>query len=150
MSEADWDARSEQIRKSGRTLGLTINVDTARLVDSRHAHRLLKLAAARSVEPTWAWDQLYAAHLQENANLQDPATLREVGVRLGLSALDIDQLVAGDELADAVLADHEEARSRGITGVPTLVGGDHVLGGARTVAEIVSFLESAAPGAATQ
>jgi predicted DsbA family dithiol-disulfide isomerase len=141
MSGPEWDGRRNRIRAAGLADGLDIRIDTARAIDSRPAHRLLKLAAATGVDEQRAWHRVYAAHLRDNVDLEDPAVLRELGGELGLAGGDVDDLLRSDRFATEVTADHDEARARGIHGVPAVVRGGLVLAGSRGVDELRALID---------
>ncbi|WP_110238945.1 DsbA family oxidoreductase [Nocardioides gilvus] len=87
------------------------------------AHRVLHLALVEG-GPTLQGalkEALLAAHFVDNANVGDHAVLTEVAVRTGLDAARVTAVLAGDEFADAVRADIDQARALGATGVPFFV-----------------------------
>ena len=144
MSEAGWAANRDRIERAGRADGLVIRIDSARSVDSRPAHRVLKLAAARGLDAEAAWDAMFAAHLEHNLDLEDWDVLAAVGTEAGLDRRDVLALAGSDDLVADVHADVQEAQAKGIHSVPTLVHGDQGLSGARSVPELVEFVRSAA------
>ncbi|QSB16536.1 DsbA family oxidoreductase [Natronosporangium hydrolyticum] len=146
MTAEQWRAKSAAIRAQGRQEGLDIRIDTTAVVDSRPAHRLLHAAADNGVDPTTAWEAAFDAHLRRNVDLADPAALLDLADQIGLPRPAVRSLLAGEDYADAVVADHQAAVSRGIHGVPTIVAGDHTLTGSRSVAELGDFLMTAGSG----
>lgn len=148
MSDREWAALRERIQETGRTDGLDIRIDTARSIDSRDAHRLLKLAAARGLDAHAAWDAVFAAHLEQNLDLENWEQLAAVGARIGLEHDDVRALAESDDLGADVLADHRSAQQRGIHGVPAVVHGDRQLNGVRSTHELAAFLKAEAAGVA--
>lgn len=146
MSPAEWGSRRDRIERAGRADGLAIRMDTAWALDSRPAHRVLKLAAARGLDETAAWEAMFAAHLRDNLDLADWGVLAEV--ETGLERDEVLALGDNEEYVAEVLADHEEGQARGISSVPTVVHGDRLLAGARNVDELAEFVRAAAKAVA--
>src|SRR5207248_6016759 len=63
-------------------------------------------------------ERLFRAYFSEGKNVDDVATLVELGVELGLAAVNLGAALAGTAYAEAVRADIDEARGLGIDGVP--------------------------------
>ncbi|MFB9926064.1 DsbA family protein [Amycolatopsis halotolerans] len=148
ISEAEWGHRRDRIEQAGRADGLTIRMDTAWALDSRPAHRVLKLAVARGLAETLAWEAMFAAHLRDNLDLAEWNVLADL--KTGLERDEVLALGENEDCAAEVLADHEEGQSRGIHSVPTVVHGDRLLAGARSVAELTEFVRSAAKAKSTE
>lgn len=140
MSEAQWNATRRRVADAGRTDGLTIDMDGVRSIDSRPAHRLIKLAVARGADPNRAWDRAYSGHLERHEDLEDPAVLRDIGTELGLDGAEVDTLLDSDRYADEVEEDHRAALALGVGAIPGFLHGDRVVSGARAVDELVAFL----------
>ncbi|GII78090.1 disulfide isomerase [Sphaerisporangium rufum] len=143
MEPPAWQAKSAAIRAEGRRENLEINLGTALGLDSRPAHRLLKLASARGLDEHAAWDAVFDAHLRRNKDIGDPAVIAELARSMGLAAADADALRAGPAFAEEVTADHREAVRRGIRSVPTVVIGDRMLAGSRSAGELAGFITGA-------
>ncbi|MFE3176468.1 DsbA family protein [Amycolatopsis sp. NPDC059090] len=146
ISETEWERRRDRIEQTGRADGLTIRMDTAWALDSRPAHRVLKLAAARGLAETVAWEAMFAAHLRDNLDLADWNVLADL--KTGLQRDEVLALGENEDYAAEVLADHEEGRSLGIRSVPTIVHGDRLFAGASSVQELTEFVRSAAKAVA--
>ena len=144
MTEQQWAQLSNTIREAGREVGLDIAIDTALRVDSRAAHRLLHAVKERALDVDAAWEIVFAAHLTENLDISSPQVLAELGRRMGLHRSDVEAAVDSPRLDTAVRDDHDEAVRRGFPAVPTYLLGDHSLSGARSAADIASFLRSEA------
>jgi predicted DsbA family dithiol-disulfide isomerase len=89
----------------------------ARTVD---AHRLLHLALEAGVQADLK-EALLAAYFGRGESMGDHDVLRKTAVDAGLDPARVDAVLAGDEYADAVRADIEQARAFGATGVPFYV-----------------------------
>lgn len=110
-----------QLTQVGEQDGVTFRFDrVATAANTRDAHRLALLGQARGRmrETTHA---LFAAYFADGADLNDLATLRQIGAAAGLDAAAVDALLASDELGDAVDASQQEAGALGIAGVPLFI-----------------------------
>ena len=140
MSEARWEATRSRVAEASRREGLQIDMDEVLSVDSRPAHRLIKLAVSRGSDPDQVWDLVYAAHLERREDLTDPGALRRVGKELDLTEGDVDALLGSDDFAAEVEADHREAVAQGVGSIPTYLHAGKALSGARSTDELVEFL----------
>lgn len=89
----------------------------ARTVD---AHRLLHLALDAGLQAELK-EELLAAYFLRGESMGDHDVLRKASVEVGLDPARVDEVLAGKEYADAVLADIDQARAFGATGVPFYV-----------------------------
>ena len=89
----------------------------ARTVD---AHRLLHLAKDLGVQAELK-EGLLAAYFTRGESMGDHDVLRKVAVEVGIDPARVDEVLAGKEYAEAVLADIDQARAYGATGVPFYV-----------------------------
>lgn len=124
--------------------GLRLRFDLMRRTPSSlDAHRLVRLAA-RSDRARAAVDALFAAHFLEGRDIGDAAELIAIGRAIGLAGPAVGRFLAGQEEADAVLADNQRAHRLGINGVPCLVlAGRHAISGAQEPEVIARLLEVA-------
>ena len=125
-----------QVRDLAAQEGLTHRPEAAPHVNTHAAHRVLHLARevggpalqGRLVE------ELMAAYHAEARDVSDPAVLQEVAVGAGLPADRVAGVLAGNEFADAVAGDVEQAGAYGATGVPfVVVAGRYGVAGAQPV-----------------
>ena len=124
-----------------RQAGLTFNLDRAVVANTRDAHRLIHLAAARGLQDQ-AKERLLAAYFTEGRDVGDHATLVQLGTDIGLEAGDVQQLLASDAYADEVQTDQDEAGQVGARGVPFFVFGEkYALSGAQPSEEFLSALQ---------
>lgn len=144
LSTSEWAARRDRIEQSANADGLSIHIDSARTIDSRDAHRVLKLVAATGLDSVAAWEAMFAAHLEHNHDLEDWENLARLGAEAGLGRTETLALAESDDFSTEVLADHHEAQARGIHAVPTVVIGKRDLSGARSVSELEALLHAAA------
>jgi predicted DsbA family dithiol-disulfide isomerase len=100
--------------------GLDFDFQNALTFNTFDAHRLLHLAASLGVADA-AKERLLHAYFIEGADLSDPDTLVALMKEAGADPDRARQVLDGDEYADAVQADIEEARQLGANGVPFFV-----------------------------
>jgi predicted DsbA family dithiol-disulfide isomerase len=124
---AKYGIASERVEQMQREMeqraaadGLEYHLDGQRTGNTFDAHRLLKLAADRDGQDALL-DRLYRAYFTERRSVFDRASLRGIALEARLPARDVDELLAGDDYADAVRADLDQAREYGIAGVPFFV-----------------------------
>jgi predicted DsbA family dithiol-disulfide isomerase len=103
--------------------GLEFHHADAPHVRTLDAHRLLHLALEESgpaVQRALKLE-LLAAYFTRAENVADPEVLRAAARQVGLDAERVEEVLVGDEYADAVQRDAEEAGALGATGVPFFV-----------------------------
>ena len=111
--------------------------------NSFDAHRLLHLARDRNLQPVLA-ERLFRAYLTEGLEIGEPDVLTTLAVEVGLDRGEVEGVVSSDAYAPDVRADEEEARQRGIRGVPYFVFGPrHVVSGAQPTATLLDTLTRA-------
>ncbi len=122
------------LERAGREVGITYDFDRALMANTFDAHRLHHLAKAHGLGQE-AMERFMRARHAEGADMSDRATLRRLAVEVGLDALEVEEVLAGDAYADAVRADERLARRHGIHGVPFFIfDGRYALSGAQPVA----------------
>ena len=100
--------------------GLTYNFDRSVVANSFNAHRFSHLAKKHGLGDK-AEEQLFKAYFTDGKNIDDNATLIELGVAIGLDAQEIKQTLESNAYADEVKHDVAEAQYLGIRGVPFFV-----------------------------
>ena len=100
--------------------GLTYNFDRAVVANSFNAHRFSHLAKKYNLGDA-AEEALFKAYFTDGKNMDDIATLIELGVSIGLNAHEIKNTLESDAYADNVKRDVAEAQYLGIRGVPFFV-----------------------------
>jgi predicted DsbA family dithiol-disulfide isomerase len=136
-------------RMHARLVGLGLNegidyqFDIAKRVNTFDAHRLSAWAAAEhgvGVQATLV-ERLFRAYFQEGANVADHATLVALVGEVGLDPRAAADVLAGEAYADEVRDDLDQARERGLTGVPAFVIDDEfVIPGAQDTETFVNLL----------
>ncbi|ABD13454.1 putative dithiol-disulfide isomerase involved in polyketide biosynthesis [Frankia casuarinae] len=123
---ATWTApdqlpvRLALIEQLGTDLGLAIDLDKARPVNTFDAHRLTHFAADHERADALV-EALLRAYQAEGRNVADHLVLLELAHEVGLPEEETGAVLAGDRYADAVIADQRRAAELRVSGVPTLV-----------------------------
>lgn len=100
--------------------GLTYNFDRAVVANSFNAHRFSHLAKKHGLGDA-AEEALFKAYFTNGKNIDDTATLIELGTAIGLNADEIQTSLESDAYAEDVKHDVAEAQQLGIRGVPFFV-----------------------------
>jgi predicted DsbA family dithiol-disulfide isomerase len=144
-AEREGDTASNIARKYGKTReealelqaglartaaadGLELRFDRARSGNTFDAHRLIHLAAAHGRQDAMK-ERLMRAYQTDGELMSDHATLRRLGLEVGLPQDEVDELLAGDGYGDEVRDDEALAGRFGIDAVPFFVV-DRALGAA--------------------
>jgi predicted DsbA family dithiol-disulfide isomerase len=103
--------------------GLEFNMDRALRANTLLAHRLLWLADQPDspVEQEVLKERLLKAYFTDGVHIGDPDALAEVAADIGFDRTEIEQFLESDRAVAEVEAELEEARTNGITAVPTYV-----------------------------
>jgi predicted DsbA family dithiol-disulfide isomerase len=109
-----------QMEQRAAQAGLTFRMEDLRSGNTRDAHRLLQLAGARGRGAELA-EQLHRAYFTDQASIFDHDSLAGFADEVGLDRDEALAVLAGDQYAQAVEADEQEAYSLGVTGVPFFV-----------------------------
>jgi predicted DsbA family dithiol-disulfide isomerase len=145
---------SEQVTQVAAGDGLTFRLDQARRGSTMDAHRLLHLAAQGEAEGAPGLqgrlaERLLRAYFTDGLDVSDPGVLRTLALEVGLGSERVEEVLASDELADAVRADQAQAQAFGAGGVPfTVVDGRYGVAGAQPVEVFVAALTRARTAAA--
>jgi predicted DsbA family dithiol-disulfide isomerase len=124
--------------------GITLNLDRIeRIPNTLDAHRLIHWAGLEGAQ-TRVVSSLFTAYWTEGRDIGDPEVLCDIADGAGLDAAMIARLLASEADRDDIRARDANARSQGVTGVPTfIVGRRHAVSGAqppdlwdRVIAEI--------------
>jgi predicted DsbA family dithiol-disulfide isomerase len=112
----------------------------ARTID---AHRVLHLALDAGLQSELK-EALLAAYFLRGESMGDHDVLRKAAADVGLDPARVDEVLAGDEYADAVRADIEQARAFGANGVPFyVVDRKYGISGAQATEVFTNVLERA-------
>ncbi len=132
----------ETIKAHGKEAGLEFNMDDVVVANSWTAHRLLHLAKQHDSEGTGDTKkitpalkrELLAGHFETGLDLSDHEQLVQVAISVGLAEDRVREVLATDEFDAAARTDVEQARTLGVSAVPTYVLAEkYALPGAQSV-----------------
>ncbi|MGV3610859.1 MAG: DsbA family oxidoreductase [Fluviicola sp.] len=102
-------------------VGLDYHFEKAVISNSFDAHRIIQLAKTKGLGDVLE-ETFFKAYFTEGRDLNDKDTLMELGVGIGLNALDIKDVLEDEtQFASAVKHDISEAQQIGVRGVPFFV-----------------------------
>lgn len=147
-----WDhARRmfERVEQMGAEEGLSFDFEAIEVApNTADAHRLILWAQDQGAGDAMA-TTLFRAYFSEGRNVSDPEVLVDCAAAVGFDADDARALLESDTYADAVRQSQQQARQRGITGVPCYVFDDqHALTGAQPADAMTEALDAAGSKAA--
>lgn len=100
--------------------GLSFDFEHSVPANSFDAHRFLHFAKAKGLQNEGE-EALFHAHFMEGKDIANKQVLSAIGQNLGLLKPQVDDLLAGDDYAEAVQYDVYESQQIGIKGVPYFV-----------------------------
>jgi predicted DsbA family dithiol-disulfide isomerase len=109
-----------QLTQSAKDVGLEYHFDKAVVANSFNAHRLIQLAKTKGLGDA-AEERLFRAYYTEGRNIDDLNTLTQLGVEIGLSAIEVGEMLYSNAFADEVRRDQTQAQAMNISGVPFFV-----------------------------
>jgi predicted DsbA family dithiol-disulfide isomerase len=137
-----------QVDGAARGEGIEFNWDRALAVNTRTAHRLLRLAEHEYGPGTQRAlaGKLFALHFTDGGDLSDPGELSAAAVEAGMDRSRVEAYLASDEGVPELEAEFEAAREMGIQAVPTFVfDGKFAVQGAQSAANFLAALEEVWP-----
>lgn len=111
---------NEQATLIAEQVGLTYRLDQAKYVNTFNAHRFIHFAKQVGKQEE-AEESLFAAYFTEGKNIDDTATLLELGQAMGLDTHQLSEALANDSFHEEVRTDIYEAQQLGISAVPFFV-----------------------------
>lgn len=111
---------NEQATLIAEQVGLTYHLDQAKYVNTFNAHRFIHFAKQVGKQEE-AEESLFAAYFTEGKNIDDTATLLELGQSMGLDTHQLSEALANDSFHEEVRTDIYEAQQLGISAVPFFV-----------------------------
>jgi predicted DsbA family dithiol-disulfide isomerase len=118
MSEAQVVAAQSRLETLAAEEGLEYHLAESHTGNTLDAHRLVHHAAQHGIQDA-VIERLYRAHFTELRSLFDDDSLATLAEEAGLT--DAREVLASDEHADEVAADHQQASALGANGVPFFV-----------------------------
>ena len=140
----EWSVRvHNQMTDMAKKEGLEYNFDKAVIANSFDAHRLIQLAKTHGKGDV-AEEMLFKAYFTDGRNISNHNTLLQIGIELGLSAIEVGEMLSTDSYAEVVNDDIERARALGINGVPFFViDGKYGISGAQPAEVFLNGLQQA-------
>lgn len=133
----------EHVGKAGKAAGIDFNFADQKVANSYKAHLLLKLAETKNLSNETE-EALFKAQFVEGKNIDDEATLVEIGTALSLDEEEIKAALHSDDFAFAVAQDIQLAKQMSISGVPFFVVNDkYGVSGAQPAHLFTEVLEKA-------
>ena len=107
----------KQMTETAKKEGLEYNFDKAIIANSFDAHRLIQLAKTHGLGDA-AEEQLFKAYFTDGRNVSDHNTLLQIGIEIGLRAVEVGEMLNSDAFAEDVHKDIMQAQRLGVRGVP--------------------------------
>jgi predicted DsbA family dithiol-disulfide isomerase len=123
VSEEQAKGMYEHVYKAGKEAGIAFNFDHQKVANSYRAHLLLQLAASKNLANE-AEEALFKAQLIEGKNIDNEATLVEIGKSISLNEEEIKKAFVSEQFGLQVSRDMKLAEQMGISGVPFFVIND--------------------------
>jgi predicted DsbA family dithiol-disulfide isomerase len=143
LPRAQAAAMNARVTSLASAEGLTYRLDTASPGNTFDAHRLIHLAARRSLQAE-AKERVLRAYFAEGLAIGDTGALAKLAAEIGLDQREVAGALAGDACADEVRADEDRAASFGITGVPFFLFDQHLgVSGAQSQEVFLQALQQA-------
>ncbi len=141
MSIAQAKANIQNVVGMAKEVGLDYQMDTLILTNTFDAHRLTIFAKTKGLMKEMTERILYA-YFTESKHIGDHETLIELAVEVGLDREEVQNMLASDEMADAVRQDQQTARQYGISSVPFfLINKKYALTGAQPTETFVQAFQ---------
>jgi len=141
-------AMLEQLTELASGDGLDLRFDISRGGNTFDGHRVVQLALRHGKQGEMK-ERLMRAYFTDGELVSDHATLRRLALEVGLPATEVDELLAGDELAEDVRTDEYTAAQLGIDAVPFfVVDRRYAARGAQPAEYLAEVLQRAAADAA--
>ena len=140
-SLAETDAMTENMKKMGASVGLTMNMRGVKRINTFDLHRLLHFAASQGLQSQLK-EVLMQAYFVDNLDLSQSETVLALAEKAGLSPTEAQQVLDTDQFAKEVRADQALGREYGIQGVPFFVFNQSVgVSGAQPVSILLQALQ---------
>jgi predicted DsbA family dithiol-disulfide isomerase len=149
FGSAEVSARLEtRVAEAGRQDDIHFRFDRIeKTPNTFDAHRLIWLSAKEGVHDA-AVENLFRAYFIEGRNIADRAVLRDVGNATGLTPDGLNRLFESNLGAAEVSSEEAQARSRGVSGVPTFfLNGEELTSGAHPAEALAAMLTAFIPRA---
>ncbi len=142
MPVNDAQAMLDSLAIKAQAVGLQFNYDILQATSTLDAHRLTKLTPKpqRALLNT----QLYHAYFSQGKNLADSSTLQDISQASGYTSEELKTSLSSSAALKEVLADIQEAKHLGITGVPYYrINAQTIIQGAQTLQTFTDKIKEA-------
>lgn len=120
ISPEQAKAMNDRVAQMASEVGLVYDFSKAIPANSFRAHRFSHLAKSKGLQDK-AEEILFRSYFTEGKNTDDVTVLAALGKEIGLDAAAVKEVLEGDQYANEVRKDIEEARQIGVNGVPFFV-----------------------------
>jgi predicted DsbA family dithiol-disulfide isomerase len=129
-----------QVVNMGKQAGIEINYDIAKLSSTVDAHRVFQFAKKLG-KGTAFFKRFYRAHFSEGELLSDHDTIVRLAREIGLTEVDVRNVLDDKDPSNEMMQDIYEAQSVGVQGVPFFVfNNKYAVSGAQPVDTFVQVL----------
>ena len=143
MSYEQSKKRHEELIQYAKSVGLEYNLDKALVTNSMKGHRIIQFGKTKRLGEK-AEETLFYAYFTQGKNLNDNATLIELGKEIGLTETEVNTALTDPLYVQKVEEDSREGQSLGARGVPFfVVNRKYAIAGAQQPNEILQTLEKA-------
>jgi len=133
----------EDLIRYASNTGLEYNFDKVRVTNSLKGHRLIQFAKTKGLGDQ-AEERFFHAYFTEGKNLNELATLMDLGKDIGLTENEVNEALSNPLYAQKVEGDSREAQALGVRGVPFFVlDRKYAISGAQQPDEILKALKMA-------
>ena len=132
-----------QLTNTAAENGLVYHFEKAVIANSFDAHRLIQLAKTHGLDGA-AEEQLFKAYFTDGKDMSNHNVLMQIGIDIGLRAVEVGEMLNSDAYAVAVHADIAQAQELGINGVPFFAVNDrYAISGAQPKEAFLQTLDHA-------
>lgn len=143
ISLSQAEQMNARVTAMAKEAGLEYHFEKAIVANSFDAHRFSHLAKKHGLQHE-AEEQLFKAYFTDGKNTADHETLIQLGTEIGLNADEIKNVLTGNDFANAVENDIDEAQQLGIRGVPFFVfNRKYAISGAQPIEVFAEVLDKA-------
>lgn len=141
ISENQAKLMHQHAYNAGKEAGIEFNFEQQKIANSFKGHLLIQLAKEKNLANEME-EALFSAQFIEAKNIDDEATLIEIGKKVGLTEEEIQNALKSDDLAYKVKQDMNTAGNLGINSVPFFVFNDkYAISGAQQPPVFLEVLE---------
>ena len=135
---------NERVGAAAKEAGLSYNFSSMKVANTFLAHCFSQYSLEKGKQSA-AEEKLFHAYFTEGKNLDDTATLAEIGVELGIDKEETVLALRSGKYSAGVVRDMQQAEQLGINGVPYfLINGKYVVNGAQPPEVFLQTLQRAA------